>query len=186
VILCEMKRRKLQSVPFRNFQPLNSALRPERVLAMSRRLLLVIAVGAVALLAFGSLATASSSKTRVGKDTYSDFRLPSNNIFCAYVVSSSPYAKYIRCDIMSGIKPKPTGKCKIRGKSRHQRRPQRDRPGDFSLLERHCLQQAREQAGLWKDLEPRWFYLQIKAIRTHVHKLSSHGFFLSRQHSYRF
>ena len=60
---------------------------------MSRRLLLVIAVGAVALLAFGSLATASSSKTRVGKDTYSDFRLPSNNIFCAYVVSSSPYVK---------------------------------------------------------------------------------------------
>ncbi len=82
---------------------------------MPRRLLLFIAVGTFALLAVGSLATASSSKARAGKDVYINFRMPSNNIFCAYIASSSPYAKYIRCDIMSGIKPKPSNKGCVEG-----------------------------------------------------------------------
>ena len=49
-------------------------------------LVAVCAVGVATLFVLSTGATASTSKSRVSKDTYIDFRMPSNNVFCAYVV----------------------------------------------------------------------------------------------------
>ena len=153
---------------------------------MPRRLLLTIAIGAIALVALGSLAAAGSSQTKVRKDTYFDFRMPSNNIFCAYVVSSSPYAKYVRCDIMSGIKPKPTGKCKYEGS--------RGISADISVTGRATFPCSSDT--VYNKSAPKlnygytWrrggFTCKSTLAGLRCSNLSGHGFFLSRQHSYRF
>jgi hypothetical protein len=158
---------------------------------MSRRLflviaVLVIAVGAVALLALGSLATASSSKTRVGKDTYIDFRLPSNNIFCAYVVSSSPYAKYIRCDIMSGIKPKPTGKCKYEGSRGISVDLNATGRATFPCSSDTVYNKSAKILNYGKTWRRGGFTCKSKLSGLTCTNSSGRGFFLSRQHSYRF
>lgn len=153
---------------------------------MSRRLLVVIAVGAVALLALGSLAAASSSKARVGKDTYSDFRLPSNNIFCAYVVSSSPHAKYIRCDIMSGIKPKPTGKCKYEGTRGISVDLNVTGRATFPCSSDTVYNKSAAKLNYGKTWRRGGFTCKSKKAGLRCSNKSAHGFFLSRQHSYRF
>jgi hypothetical protein len=153
---------------------------------MSRRLLLLIAVGALALLALGSLATASSSKTRTSKDTYIDFRMPSNNIFCAYIVSSSPYAKYLRCDIMSGLEPKPSSRGCVEGS--------RGVSADINVTGKAmypCSSDTVYNKHAYKlNYGKTWrrggFTCKSKKTGLRCTNKSRHGFFLSRQHSYRF
>ncbi len=153
---------------------------------MSRRLLLAIVVGVVAVLALGSLAVASSSRVNTSKDTYIDFRLPLNNIFCAYVVSSSPNAKYLRCDIMSGIKPKPTGKCRYEGS--------RGVSADIGVTGRATFPCSSDtvynKSATKLDYGKTWrrggFTCKSTPAGLRCSNLSGHGFFLSRQHSYRF
>ena len=65
-----------------------------------RRVVLVVA--AVTLAARAALPAAA------GTTAYITFRTPSKNIYCAYY---SPPA-FMRCDIRSGLHPKPSGKCR--------------------------------------------------------------------------
>ena len=149
-------------------------------------LIAVFSIAVVALLALGTGATASSSKAGASKDTYFDFRMPSNNIFCAYVVSSSPYAKYVRCDIMSGIKPKPTGKCKYEGS--------RGISADIGVTGRATFPCSSDT--VYNKSAPKlnygytWrrggFTCKSTLAGLRCSNLSGHGFFLSRQHTYRF
>jgi len=64
-----------------------------------RRVVLVVA--AVTLAALAALPASA------GTTAYITFRTPSKNIYCAYY---SPPA-FMRCDIRSGLYPKPSGKC---------------------------------------------------------------------------
>jgi hypothetical protein len=153
---------------------------------MSRRLLLAIAVGAVALLAIGSLATAGSSKTQRGKDTYVDFRMRSNNIFCAYVVSSSPYVKYVRCDIMSGIKPKPTGKRCIEGTRGISADIDVTGKATFPCSSDTVYNKSAPLLAYGKTWRRGGFTCKSSMAGLRCSNLSGHGFFLSRAHSYRF
>jgi hypothetical protein len=153
---------------------------------MSRRLLLVIAVGAFALLALGSLATASSSKTRTSKDTYIDFRLPVNNIFCAYISSSSPRYTYLRCDIMSGIKPKPTGKRCIEGDRGVSADINVTGRATFPCSSDTVYNKRAPKLNYGKTWRHGGFTCKSKMSGLRCSNLSHHGFFLSKQHSYRF
>lgn len=153
---------------------------------MSRRLLLTIAVGVVALLALGSLATASSSKTTTSKDTFVQFRMPSNNVFCAYVVSSSPYAKYLRCDIMSGIKPKPTGKCRYEGSRGVSADIGVTGKATFPCSSDSVYNKSAPKLNYGKTWRRGGFTCKSTLAGLRCSNLSHHGFFLSRQHSYRF
>jgi hypothetical protein len=65
---------------------------------MGRLVSVVVAVG------FLSLAALPAS---AGTTAYVTFRTPSKNIYCAYY---SPPA-FMRCDIRSGLHPRPSGKC---------------------------------------------------------------------------
>ncbi|MHB8059367.1 MAG: DUF6636 domain-containing protein [Gaiellaceae bacterium] len=150
---------------------------------MSRRLLLVIAFGAFALLALGSLATASSSKSR---DSYIDFRMPSNNVFCAYVVQSSPSAKYLRCDIMSGIKPKPGGKCRYEGSRGISVDIGVTGRASFPCSSDTVYNTRARKLAYGKTWRKGGFTCKSRLSGLRCSNLSRHGFFLSRQHSYRF
>jgi hypothetical protein len=151
-----------------------------------RRYLVLIAVfsiAVVALLALGTGATASSSKAG---DTYFNFRLPSNNIFCAYVVSSSPYAKYVRCDIMSGIKPKPTGKCKYEGSRGISADINVTGPATFPCSSDTVYNKSAPMLNYGYTWHRGGFTCKSTTAGLRCSNLSGHGFFLSRQHSYRF
>lgn len=153
---------------------------------MSRRLLLAIAIGAVALLALGSLATATPRKARTTNDTFAQFRMLSNNIFCAYVVQSSPSVKYLRCDIMSGIKPKPTGKRCIEGS--------RGVSADIGVIGKTTFPCSSDSVyntrapvlKYGKTWRRGGFTCKSSMAGLRCSNLSRHGFFLSRAHSYRF
>ncbi len=153
---------------------------------MSRRFLLAIAVGAVALLALASLATASSSKSRTSEDTFIQFRMPSNNVFCAYVVSSSPYAKYLRCDIMSRIKPKPTGGRCIEGSRGFSADIDVTGRATFPCSSDTVYNKSAPLLQYGKTWRRGGFTCKSSMAGLRCSNLSRHGFFLSRAHSYRF
>jgi hypothetical protein len=145
-----------------------------------------IAVGVALQCVLGSGAAASPSKTRASKDVYFDFRMPSNNIFCAYVVQSSPHATYLRCDIMSGLRPQPSSARCVDG----------DRGIDVSM---NATGRAHNPCvgDTVKNTHARLFpygwtwrrggftcWSSTAGLR--CRNLSGHGFFLSREHSYLF
>jgi hypothetical protein len=157
------------------------------VSVMPRRLLLVIAVGAFALLAIGcSLALASSSKARASQDTYVDFRLPLNNIFCAYIASSSPRYKYLRCDIMSGLKPKPSNKGCTEGSRGVSVDMNVTGRATYPCSSDTVYNKSAPKLAYGKTWRRSSFTCKSKMAGLRCWNSSGHGFFLSRQHSYRF
>lgn len=148
--------------------------------------IVVLSIAATALLALATGATASSSNAKVSKDTYVDFRLPSNNIFCAYVAQTSPSAKYLRCDIMSGLKPKPSSRGCVEGS-----RGVSVSIGVYGKATYGCSSdtvyntRARKLA-YGKTWRKGGFTCKSKKTGLRCRNKSAHGFFLSRQHSFRF
>jgi hypothetical protein len=153
---------------------------------MQRRLLIALVAGVAVLLALGSGATASSSKARTSKDAYIDFRMPSNNVFCAYISSTSPRYTYLRCDIMSGLKPRPSNKGCVEGS--------RGVSADINVYGRATYPcssdtvyntHARKLAygTTWRH---GGFVCTSQMSGLRCTNKSAHGFFLSRQRSYRF
>lgn len=55
------------------------------------------------------MAVAASAQSR--ETAYVTFRLPSKNIHCAYATGFGPV--FLRCDIFSGLKPRPRGTCQV-------------------------------------------------------------------------
>jgi hypothetical protein len=41
------------------------------------------------------------------------FQTPSKNIGCLYAPAGAGRAAYLRCDVLSGVKPKPRGSCQL-------------------------------------------------------------------------
>jgi hypothetical protein len=155
---------------------------------MRRRLAFVLAfsIAVTALLMIGAGASASPSKASVSKDTYSDFRMPSNNVFCAYVVSSSPYAKYLRCDIMSGIKPKPSSRGCVEGS-----RGVSVDIGVYGKATYECSSDTvynthAPKLNYGKTWQRGGFVCKSTTAGLRCSNRSAHGFFLSRGRSYRF
>ncbi len=149
-------------------------------------LIAVCAVGAATLFALGTGAAASTSKARASKDTFVQFRMPSNNIFCAYVVSSSPRAKYIRCDIMSGIKPKLSSKGCREGSRGFSVNMNLTGKAKFPCSSDTVFNKRARKLKYGKTWRRGGFTCKSKKTGLRCSNRSKHGFFLSRQHSYRF
>lgn len=47
------------------------------------------------------------------RDAYVPFRMPSKNIACAYSAGGGFGPVNLRCDILSGLKPSPRGRCEL-------------------------------------------------------------------------
>jgi hypothetical protein len=110
------------------------------------------------------------------------FRTPSSNIGCVFSADPRLGGTYLRCDILSGLKPKP--------------RRARARPDGFQMAPKGrssvvCAgdtavnRQARElrYGSKWSRAG---FTCTSKKAGLRCRNHSGHGFFLSRAHSYRF
>ncbi|HEU5213867.1 MAG TPA: DUF6636 domain-containing protein [Gaiellaceae bacterium] len=70
------------------------------------RLLVVIVVS-------GMLAAPAAGGRRAPSLTTKTFRTPSKNIACAYYPASSTGRAVFRCDLLSGLQPRPTRHCDV-------------------------------------------------------------------------
>jgi hypothetical protein len=57
-------------------------------------------------------ATADGQATSIANG-FLRFQTPSKNIGCLYAPPGAGRAAYLRCDILSGVKPKPRGRCQL-------------------------------------------------------------------------
>ncbi len=151
-------------------------------------LALTALVGAVIAIALtlGSGAAAVPSNTSAAKDVYIDFRMPSNNIFCAYGTSTQPKDKWLRCDIMSGIKPEPRGACKYEGDRGVAASMGIYGKASFPCVSDTVYNTSAPKLGYGKTWQRGGFVCKSKQAGLRCTNKSAHGFFLSRQHSYRF
>jgi hypothetical protein len=114
------------------------------------------------------------------------FRTPSSNIGCLYSSEPGLGGPYLRCDILSGLKPaprRPKG-CTLDWKYGYRLRPTGRAltvcAGDTAVNKRA---KAIPYGGTWSR---GGFTCLSKRTGLRCSNRSAHGFFLSKQHSYRF
>lgn len=111
------------------------------------------------------------------------FRTPSSNIGCIFSSEPSNGGPYLRCDILSGLKPKPARSCSL-DLTGFEMRP-RGRStvvcaGDTAVDRRA---KALRYGSKWLR---GGFTCTSRKIGLRCRNRSGHGFFLSRAHAYRF
>ncbi|HLX31968.1 MAG TPA: DUF6636 domain-containing protein [Gaiellaceae bacterium] len=118
-------------------------------------------------------------------DTLVSFRTPSGNIGCVYL--SGPAQPNLRCDIRSGLQPrpsKPPGCLHLNwGDSYEMNSTGRvglTCHGDTAILPNSRV------LRYGSVLKLRGFVCRSRAVGLRCRNLTGHGFFLSRRHSYRF
>jgi hypothetical protein len=114
------------------------------------------------------------------------FRTPSGNIGCVFSLEPSRVGPFLRCDILSGLKPapaKPRG-CTLDWKYGYQMRPTGKArtvcAGDTTVDRRA---KALRYGHRWRA---GGFNCLSRKIGLRCNNRSGHGFFLSKKHSYRF
>jgi Family of unknown function (DUF6636) len=141
----------------------------------------LFAVGALALAAVGGAGAASAART----DTLVTFRTPSGNIGCVFS-SGAGAPTYLRCDIRSRLEPRPRRPhgCDLDwGDSYTMNRTGRVQltcHGDTAILP-HA--RVLHYGKHWRS---HGIVCRSRSVGLRCHNHSGHGFFLSRQHSYRF
>jgi hypothetical protein len=111
------------------------------------------------------------------------FRTPSSNIGCVFSADPRLGGTYLRCDILSGLKPKPKRTCRL-DLTGFQLAP-RGRAtvvcaGDTAV---NTHARALRYGSTWSRAG---FTCTSKKAGLRCRNRSGHGFFLSRAHSYRF
>jgi hypothetical protein len=114
------------------------------------------------------------------------FRTPSSNIGCLYSAEPGTGGPYLRCDILSGLKPapkRPRG-CTLDWKYGYRIRPTGPAltvcAGDTTVNRRA---KAIPYGGKWSR---GGFTCLSRKAGLRCRNRSGHGFFLSKQHSHRF
>ena len=157
---------------------------------MRRRLLVTLVVacatGVATLSVLGSGATASSSKAQTSKDTYIDFRMPSNNVFCAYISSTSPRYTYLRCDIMSHLKPMPSSAGCVEGSRGVSVSMNVYGRATYPCSSDTVYNTNARKLAYGKTWSKGGFTCTSRMTGLKCTNKSGHGFFLSKQRTYRF
>jgi hypothetical protein len=114
------------------------------------------------------------------------FRMPSSNIGCIYSSDPGFGGPYLRCDILSGLKPAPA---RPRGCTLDWKYGYRIRPTGRALTV--CAgDTAVDRRARALPYGRRWshggFTCLSRRIGLRCRNRSGHGFFLSKKHSYRF
>jgi hypothetical protein len=68
---------------------------------------------AIALTLAAGTASAQAQPPQPQPVKFVRFQTPSKNIGCLYAPAGAGRAAYLRCDILSGVKPKPGGNCQL-------------------------------------------------------------------------
>jgi hypothetical protein len=132
-----------------------------------------------------SVALVSGSPVGASGASFYYFRMPSNNIYCAYMKGGG-ISPELRCDMRTPLKPLP----------RKPRSCQFDWGGGYSLSPRGTARVLCVSDSVYKNGSPvlrygsKWhkdaFTCFSKRIGLRCVNAARHGFFLSTQHSYRF
>ena len=111
------------------------------------------------------------------------FRTPSSNIGCVFSADPRLGGTYLRCDILSGLKPKPRRACEL-DLTGFQMAP-KGRSSVVCAGDTAVNRQARElrYGSKWSRAG---FTCTSKKAGLRCRNHSGHGFFLSRARSYRF
>jgi hypothetical protein len=111
------------------------------------------------------------------------FRTPSSNIGCVSSADPRLGGTYLRCDILSGLKPKPRLACEL-DLTGFQMAP-KGRSSVVCAGDTAVNRQARalRYGSKWSRAG---FTCTSKKAGLRCRNQSGHGFFLSRAHSYRF
>jgi len=124
-----------------------------------------------------ALATAAASSASTEKT--SAFRTPSKNIGCMYEPAGFGAKAFLRCDIRSGLVPKPKGKCELDWTGLGMTRRGKAHPvcaGDTVYdPHAHILKYGRT----WKA---GGFTCHSKRKGLRCSNRAGHGFFLAREH----
>jgi hypothetical protein len=111
------------------------------------------------------------------------FRMPSGNIGCAGSVAARSQPSYLRCDILSGVRPAPRGSCRLDWTGFSLRPTGAARPvcaGDTALdLRARILRYGTT----WKQGP---FTCVARRVGLRCTNAAGRGFFLSRIRSYAF
>jgi hypothetical protein len=153
---------------------------------MQRRLLITLVAGLALLLALGSSAKANSSKAQTSKDVYIDFRMPSNNVFCAYISSTSPRYTYLRCDIMSHLKPLPSSKGCVEGSRGVSVSMNVYGRATYPCSSDTVYNKSARKLAYGTTWSKGGFTCKSRMTGLKCSNRSGHGFFLSKQRTYRF
>jgi hypothetical protein len=137
-------------------------------------------VGLPAVLAVVAAAlVVTAAPGRGASTTLQFFRMPSKNIACLY--STGPTV--LRCDILSGVRPRPSGSCQLDWAGYSARPTGRAFPtcaGDTAYSPRARI---LPYGSTWRR---GGFTCSSKTAGLRCTNRSGHGFFLSRQRSYAF
>ena len=71
------------------------------------------ALAAAALVLTAAVAAAQAQPPLPSPVKFERFQTPSRNVGCIYAPPATGRAAYLRCDILSGVKPKPRGACEL-------------------------------------------------------------------------
>jgi hypothetical protein len=127
-----------------------------------------------------AVATAVAGVAAAAASAYSGFWMPSRNIACAAFSAPKPY---LRCDVLSGVRPAPHGRCELdwTGYSLRLRgRAFATCAGDtVAGLSKRVL----AYGTTWRALG---FTCLSRAAGLRCRNRDGHGFFLSRASSYPF
>jgi hypothetical protein len=147
------------------------------------RLLLFFLVLACASVAAGPVVASTPTARRAS--TFASFRTPSGNIGCVYSAGGG-LQPALRCDIRSGLRPRPA-------------RPRRcglDYGDSFGLSRTGrtfvvchgdtALDPRAPVLAYGRSWKRNGFACNSRAVGLHCSNRSGHGFFMSREHSYRF
>ena len=132
-----------------------------------------------------SIALVSASAAGAGGTSFYYFRMPSNNIYCAYMKGGG-FTPELRCDSRTPIKPLPP----------KPKSCQFDWGAGYSLTPRGRAKVLCISDSVYKNGAPvlrygkTWhkdaFTCVSKQIGLRCVNAARHGFFLSKQHSYKF
>jgi hypothetical protein len=134
-----------------------------------------------------ALAAAALASGGTAASTLPEIRTPSGNIGCYYSAKEQGLPAYLRCDIRTGLKPKPARppKCVNLNWGDSYELPTFGRAvitchGDTAIDPRAPV---LRYGKTWTIGD---FKCSSKIVGLRCNTLSGHGFFLSKQHSYRF
>ena len=137
-------------------------------------------------LALGILALSAVLAAPAAATVTIPFRTPSGNIGCVYSSGVGPGAPSVRCDIRTGLRPRPArpGNCDLDWGDSYEFGPTGRAivtcHGDTAIDPSARILRYGSQ---WKR---GGFTCRSKKIGLRCRNRSNHGFFLSKQHSYRF
>jgi hypothetical protein len=143
----------------------------------------VIKALATTALVLAATVAAAAAEAGPAKTQFVRFQTPSRNIGCVYSAAQDRRPVYLRCDILSGLRPAPKGSCRLdwTGFTMVARKPPRPTCAGDTVYDRSA--RILRYGSAWSQ---GGFTCRSRRSGLRCTNAAGRGFFLSRARSYRF